>query len=444
MKSLNKLKNKKLELEIFDTTKEIIINKKRTLDNRLNEYHIQNLIQTTPEEYWRDFCLRCKKINLFKKVINDKKDLMLIIYTATVLPKEFIEKDIRAGLRVILKDGILLLDKHLLFQLYSLYITHYKLVIVDEDLLQQLKLLFTKFELGYPFRKETIKHIGGLLSIDPSSYLLSEFINSNKSPTSFLSQVLGSNYVLYETEFGILTLINFIKRSSIDIYKELIEDFYINTKGTLYNILFSQIIVKLDSTKLTFHEKNYLLDIAIKNIGSPRNKSLWDNYYLFNDYSDVTKKASLVLQKWSREKLAIQFFESMSFDKTRKDFWLSYIDVIDDLKIAITDKDLSLHNELLEITKKLPEMFIKANYGISAILMRYKDNLIVEFSKTSNALYFYHRQTEEYSYFYKDKIHLTDGLKNTSIGSFKNFNKTGTVRHIQGWTKSVSKIMREL
>lgn len=444
MKSLLRLKKQNLNLVITNETKDLIINKKLSLANRLAEYDVKNLLPTTPEDYWNDFCLRCKKKNVFRKVLQDKKDLLLTIYSATVLSKDVVEKEIRTVLRVILQEGILLLDKRLIFQLYSLYISHYKLIIIDEDLLNQLKMLYTKFELGYPFKKETIKHIGGLISIDPSVYLQNQYHNSNQSPTDFLSNILGSNFILYETEFGIMTLMSFIMRSPLNMYKDLIDDFYIHTKGTLFSVLFSQIIIRLDSLSLSFNDKDNLLDIAIRNIGSPRDKSLWDNYYIFNDYSNITLECSNILKKWSREKLAIQFFESMSFDKRRKEFWLSYIDVIDDLKIAITDKDLVLHNELQEITKKLPEMFIKADSGISAILMRYRDNLIVEFSKTGNALYFYHRQTEEYSYFYKDRIYMTDGLKNTLIGPFKSYTKTGRISHIQGWTKSVSKIMREL
>lgn len=130
-------------------------------------------------------------------------------------------------------------------------------------------------------------------------------------------------------------------------------------------------------------------------LGDPRHPSNLSKWNL------VTPDAMRLFKSWLAKGDLLFFFEAVIPDREdphgRKPFWLQYINQVEDSSVALCAKD----RERLERadTEKFSYARVADSFDVSAFLMRFRtregDIIVIEFSKTGNAIYIHHAPTFE-------------------------------------------------
>jgi hypothetical protein len=130
--------------------------------------------------------------------------------------------------------------------------------------------------------------------------------------------------------------------------------------------------------------KFVLHDSRLGNPRFPRN---------FPNWIPVDPKASQKVRSWLARQDIVFFFDLVLPERQdkhrRKEFWLQYVDQIQDSQVALCPEDRARLRA--QVREQMAYTNIRDN-GVSAFLMRFKghpDIVVVEFSQSGNAVYFY-------------------------------------------------------
>lgn len=175
--------------------------------------------------------------------------------------------------------------------------------------------------------------------------------------------------------------------------------------------------------------EQFLLDDA--RFGDPRLPANAGNWSAFSQ----TAKARVIAWLAKRDLL---FFFNLVIDSDphhRRDFWLNYIDQVEDSNVALCHED---EMKLLRATRKEDRgryARIIGAEGVSAFLMRFrgaKGLVFVEFSETNNALFVHDRE--------KFDAHIRNGIRAESfriIGDLKRSTAIARISHMANWRDKV-------
>ncbi|MCI0501817.1 MAG: EH signature domain-containing protein, partial [Epsilonproteobacteria bacterium] len=173
----------------------------------------------------------------------------------------------------------------------------------------------------------------------------------------------------------------------------------------------SKIILKLaQSFNLELQED--VKKVSLELIGDPINDALWAPWQnaTREDIKEL-RNAQQILNEWINRQFINIFFQKISMNDDRRNFWLRYIKHISRFKIY---SHKWVYNTLaydIRIKDSLKERFgfiQGVDRNQSALILFIKDYLFIEFSQTGNALYIYKPGTINRPDVSKESIHRSD------------------------------------
>lgn len=156
-------------------------------------------------------------------------------------------------------------------------------------------------------------------------------------------------------------------------------------------LFYSYLVVYIDENKLV-DEKDSVYKKAVDKVGDPVNASNWYLSNASNEKNDLLLKARRALNLWLNQFLLELFFDKLTFDSIRKNFWLRYKDLIPDIKIAVPyhiKRRLNLDKELDGFMKGRIKILQNGSGDESILLMKTKTHLLVESTVIGTAFYSY-------------------------------------------------------
>jgi len=201
-----------------------------------------------------------------------------------------------------------------------------------------------------------------------------------------------------------------------------------------------------------------LVNFCFEEIGDPGNESAWYPWQGANENDRANlEKARKILLRWLAGKFLYIFFEQITFDTDRQDYWRKYLDYVIDFKIysSYSEKEkLRNKNRFSDVDPKV----INSKIGIlidggstSAFVMKVKNNnivyTIVEFSQTGGACYLYKDINEIAPKLSKQRVRrshlgheenreMAVKVINSAANLFE-FQDEGRVFHSEGWQKKL-------
>lgn len=196
--------------------------------------------------------------------------------------------------------------------------------------------------------------------------------------------------------------------------------------------------------------KDVLETLAKQRIGDCENNAKWSlPAEIETERHDLLKEAQEKIRIWTNEKYISLYFEKCVGETERKRFWLRYVKQIDKIRIAgpILIKGMLETNSIL---RQLLDRFILATKNTSkdtsAIIMKIRGKVYIEFSETGNALYVYEENNLPIDKLFScNSISAIAGLKQTYLGMLidnsswgEYHNEYGRMVHIGEWERRLS------
>lgn len=197
-------------------------------------------------------------------------------------------------------------------------------------------------------------------------------------------------------------------------------------------------------------QKEKLENLAKSRIGDCENNALWSlPTTVDSERQERIKQAQDLMRLWTNEKCISTYFKICVDDMERKQFWIKHINEIERIRIAGSRVTKQLMDLDPRLSKLLDGHFILSTINTkkltSAIVMKIRNKVYVEFSEKGNALYVYQedRLPIDNLFSLKDIPTAISGLKLTSMGPlidayFDCVNESGTVRHSGEWEYRLS------
>lgn len=181
-------------------------------------------------------------------------------------------------------------------------------------------------------------------------------------------------------------------QSSLEEHLDELMDFANNfVEHNSVKIFYSYLVVYIDDKNI-IAKKEIVYKSAIDKVGDPVNDSNWYLPNTSREISDLLMNARRVLNLWLNQFLLELFFDNLTFDSIRKEFWLNYKDVIPNIKIAVpyhVKRRLSLDKELNDFMKGRIKTLQNGSGDESILLMKTKTHLFVESTVIGTAFYAY-------------------------------------------------------
>ena len=131
-------------------------------------------------------------------------------------------------------------------------------------------------------------------------------------------------------------------------------------------------------------EQRELCNFCVRYLEDPRlSRSVrWDK---------IDTNAKQMVIRWVSANDITLFFEAVTMDRERKEFWLRYVDVIEYSRLVFGPEMLYSSDPIIKkfIADKRHAELIGGNTGDNAFIAKIKDAVIVEFNYTGNACYIY-------------------------------------------------------
>lgn len=197
-------------------------------------------------------------------------------------------------------------------------------------------------------------------------------------------------------------------------------------------------------------QKEKFEQLAKERIGDCENNARW-SLPITVDSERLTriKQAQDLLRLWTNEKCINTYFEQCVDDMERKQFWIKHINEIERIRIAGS----MVTKQLMDLDPRLSELLdghfilstINTKKMTSAIVMKIRNKVYVEFSEKGNALYVYQEDKLPIDNLFslKDIPTAISGLKRKYMSPlidtyYDCANESGTVRHSGEWEYRLS------
>lgn len=183
--------------------------------------------------------------------------------------------------------------------------------------------------------------------------------------------------------------------------------------------------------------KEVLESLSKKRIGDCENNAKWSLPVEFDtERHEMLKKAQDLIRIWTNEKYINLYFEKCVGETERKVFWLHYINQIERIRI-VGSKVTKGIIETNSILRQLLDKFILATNNtssdMSAIIMKIRGKVYIEFSVIGNALYVYeesHLPIEKL--FSRTFVPKITNLKQTNLGMLIDITSWGDYQNDYG------------
>lgn len=201
-------------------------------------------------------------------------------------------------------------------------------------------------------------------------------------------------------------------------------------------------------------QKEKLEDLAKSRIGNCENNAIWSlPTTVDSERQERIKQAQNLMRLWTNEKCINTYFEICVDDVERKRFWIKHINEIERIRIAGS----RVTKQLMDLDPRLAQLLdghfilstINTKKMTSAIVMKIRNKVYVEFSEKGNALYVYQEDKLPIDNLFSLKHIPTaiSGLKRTYMSPlidtyFDCINESGTVRHSGEWEYRLSNYIR--
>jgi len=375
-----------------------------------------------------------------------KRDARLLVLALDYHPETgelpiLFSKNLSTALKIIndrWRDSFIIALWHILLKNWTILLKNKK---QKEYLITLLK---KKSEEYSGTRKEIQKIISSsdliLNSNSPSIYaqrMINENISIDKA-NELINQrelILGYEY-FSEVSFNyinILTDKNINEKTLLDIYS------FINKHNSKRNTLIacSQII---NENKFNAYEKT-IKEKSIELIADPIKKHLWVYSGLSGREEEYVESARKKLNAFFNLQLIKIFFENLVQDHRRKNYWLKFIDSIDDIKFIGNKYNYNKLKNIKSISKYVNHRYktTSRNQYTCALVIYSKGYVFVEFT-ASGALYIYKQRNFTVNLnsvrSMKDlKLWSTANYacKNSARSDYVSLNEEGRITHQGNW-----------
>ncbi|MBN2365186.1 MAG: hypothetical protein JXL67_03410 [Calditrichaeota bacterium] len=426
----------------------------KKIRSKLNQYD-KWATGRTPEQYWGDFVSFTQSRNIINRrsrFCTNDLEIKKLIECLHLCDQSIILNSLPKCYNYFISEIQINLKSSSMISILRFFFEHFSFFRKNELLIEPWKNLLIK-----SIHQVQHEHIGPLLLknledlVDKSGHrnFYQYFITNRETDIKrFIQKEITSLHWFYNSQFVYASFL----QKAYDLYNnksslESIHSFITVNEGITNKktqlICFSYIILAVKNADVEdFQIKDSLRSKILVHIGDPHDKQKW--YISEEKYKDIIEKARIEIIKWQNEKVAIQFFEAMAFNVERKRFWLSHIRDMDEVKIVIYKPHIKNDSKLLHLYKENKRTFIiSEKSSTSAILMKHKQYMFVEYSEHGNALYIFRNDTEEYNQFSKDYISRSTDFKRYTF-KFSPGRAAGTLRHIRGWEYTVRTLLRRI
>lgn len=158
------------------------------------------------------------------------------------------------------------------------------------------------------------------------------------------------------------------------------------------------------------------------------------NWLHFNDEErSLVKK---LVKKFHLNYFFDVLFENRKDPHNRKKFWDRYVGMADQVKVFVSQRDLRLHPDLLDIVRDRGYFIVSAND--SCFAMYFKGYVVVEFAEINNAAYIYLLRNFE-------KLLSKQQKGNREYGDIKDrLLAMERINHTEGWEEHAKRTFRRL
>lgn len=162
------------------------------------------------------------------------------------------------------------------------------------------------------------------------------------------------------------------------------------------NALTDKSVIPLFITKkkdLSGSWKDVLESLSKQRIGDCENNAKWSlPAEVETERHEMLKEAQDLIRVWTNEKYISLYFEKCVGETERKLFWLRYINQIEKIRIAgskVTKGIIETNSILRQLLDKFILATNNTSSDTSAIIMKIRGKIYIEFSVIGNALYVY-------------------------------------------------------
>lgn len=223
------------------------------------------------------------------------------------------------------------------------------------------------------------------------------FVNhliSRKITINNICSALNLNLNIIDTEYYYESFRLYLNRlQKEDITKELIEH-VINEVCNLNHSKYQLIYLSILLTKSKFSSEIILIQrTSVVLIGDPVIKRYWQNNHLNNFESELVENARKKLIALMNKDFIEIFFSKLVQDKRRENYWLSFIENIEDIKFVGNRLNYHILKNNEQISKYVDARYYvtRSNQSTCALIIWAKDYVFVEFSDTGS-LYIYKQE----------------------------------------------------
>ena len=285
------------------------------------------------------------------------------------------------------------------------------------------------------------------------SLALGQFVFQNQESVLNAPSIIGLKKRDFSYSYFSKAIQYYFKNKSRTNIAELEEVLTLHANTSTTKIVVSDKIIKANELQNDSFSVNSIKRIALKLVGDPFVQANWNTIGVTQDYVSQIDKAHRILKKWMIKTYVNVAFEKLIVDEDRKQFWLRYVNFIDDIKFVGS----MIHKQIIhtipepELENSIQNCFYNTivcrNSLKCAVAIVIKNFVFVEFSEKGNALYIYDndkmlQRIESHSIF------RVDDLKETSMNWLtipnyyyyyrsQDLPSTGRFAHITGWQKKL-------
>lgn len=288
---------------------------------------------------------------------------------------------------------------------------------------------------------------------DGGSLELGKFILSSQQSMLDAPSIIG----LKERDFGYSyfskAIQYYFKNKTRTNIAELEEVLTLHANTTTTKIVVSDKIIKANELQNNSFSVNSIKRIALKLVGDPFVQANWNIIGVTQDYASQIDKAHRILKKWMIKTYVNVAFEKLIVDEDRKQFWLRYVNFIDDIKFvgSMTHKQIIHTIPEPELENSIQNCFYNTiacrNSLKCAVAIVIKNFVFIEFSEKGNALYVYDND-KMLQRIESNSVFRVDDLKETSMNwltipnyyyyRYQDLPSTGRFPHTTGWQRKLS------
>lgn len=219
---------------------------------------------------------------------------------------------------------------------------------------------------------------------DGGSFALGQFVLSNQDSIIDAPSIIGLKKRDLGYSFFSKVIQYYFRNRTNTVLPELEEALSLHANVSTTKIVLSDKIIKADKLSNDLQATVAIKRIAIKLIGDPFIKSNWNTLEIGQEYKSQINQAHTIMRKWLINSYLNVAFERLINDPARKQFWLKYMDYIDDIKIIgnLQHKNLIGNDPMLK--DALMNCFrLQRSYSTSstcAVAIQIKDHYFFEFS----------------------------------------------------------------